>query len=332
MPGQDPAPGGRVQPGGLVEAVDDRVGQRLLQVPVVLVALQVLAAGGGGQAVGLDHAADESGPAGQQVAGVVGEQHAAQVDREVAVVAAAVGAAVLHPEQADGVRPAVDRLEREGRQRFEAPPEGGGELHPRCVQAGLRDRFPPGHRDVVDRPLVVADVHRDGQQHAVAAEHLAQRRLVGQVRVLGLEGQFHHGARPRAGGRRLDAVLLAAPAAVAVAEGRLAVRGGGDGDLLGHREGGEEAEAEGADQLLVAGDLAQQPGVAGADGGQVGVDLGFGQAGTGVLDRQGPAGGVGAHRDPRLVGGGARRVLQPAAGVRVVGVLHQFAQRDQGVE
>lgn len=284
MPGQDPAPGGRVQPGRLVQAVDDRVGERLLERPVVLVALEVLAAGGGGQAVGFDHAADEPGPAGQQVAGVVGEQHAAQVDGQVAVVAAAVGGAVLHPEQADRIGRALNRLERKGRQRLEAAAEGGGELHPGRMEAGLRDlrgrrdRLAPGHRDAVDRPLVVADVHRDAQQHAVAAQHLAQRALVGQVRVLGLEGQLDHRARLRAGGDRFDAVLLAAAAAVTVAEGRFAVRGGGDGDLLGHREGGEEAEAEGADQLLVAGDLTQQPGVAGADGGQVGVDLGLGQA------------------------------------------------------
>ncbi len=328
VPGEDPAPGGGVQPGGLVEAVDDGVGERLLKGPVVVVALEVLAAGGRGEPGGLDHAADEAGPAGQQVAGVLGEQHAAQVDGEVAVVGAAVRAAVLDPEQADRVgAAALHRGDGEGGERLEAAAEGGGEAHPRGVPVP-RDLLPPGHRYVVDRPVVVADVHRDGQQDAVPAEHLAQRVLVGEVGVLGLQGQLDDAAGGGAGGGRLDAVLLAAAAAVAVAEGRFAVRGGGDGDLVGDRERRQEAEAERADQLVVAGDLAQQPGVAGADGGEVGVDLRFGQARAGVLDADGAPGRVAADPDQRGVA--AVRILQPAPGVRVVGVLDEFSQGDQG--
>lgn len=280
---------------------------------------------------GLDHTADEPGPAGQQVAGVLGEQHAAQVDGEVAVVAAAVGAAVLDPEQADRVAAAFDGPHGEGGERFEAAAEGAGEPHPGRVRVAV-DRLAPGHRDGVDGLFVVADVDRDRQQDAVPAEHLAQRVLVGEVGVLGLQRELDQGAESRPGGHPLDAVLLAAEAAVAVAEQRLAVRGGGDGDLVGHREGGEEAEPEGADELLVAGEFAQHPGVAGADGGQVGVDLRLGEARAGVLDADGAPDGVGAYPDQRAVA--AVRVLQEPPGVRVVGVLDEFAQGHQrgGVE
>ncbi|VFT10119.1 Uncharacterised protein [Pseudomonas aeruginosa] len=107
VPQQDPPPGLRLLPRHLTEPGDQRLGQRMLDRRVMVVTLQVLAAGGGRQAVRFDHPADEPGPGRQQVAGVIVEQHAAEENREIAVVAGAIGAAVLDPQQALHVDPLV---------------------------------------------------------------------------------------------------------------------------------------------------------------------------------------------------------------------------------
>ena len=60
--GQDPAPCLRLLARHLGQAFDQGFAQRMLDRAVGLVALQVFAAGSGGEAVGLDHPADEPGP------------------------------------------------------------------------------------------------------------------------------------------------------------------------------------------------------------------------------------------------------------------------------
>lgn len=128
---------------------------------------------------------------------------------------------------------------------------------------------------------------------------------------------------------RRHAVLLGVAGDVAEAQFRLLVGRGPHADPAGQDESGEEAQAEHADQpaVLVAG-LAQSAGVADADGGQVGVDFVLGEPGAGVDDAHGVAGTVADHLDSRRplpVG-----LLQAATEDRVVGVLHQLAQRHGG--
>ncbi|SVJ74020.1 Uncharacterised protein [Klebsiella pneumoniae] len=331
VPQQDPPPGLRLLPRHLAEPGDQRLGQRMLDRRVMVVTLQVLAAGGGRQAVRLDHPADEPGPGRQQVAGVIVEQHAAKEYREIAVVAGAIGAAVLDPQQALHVDPLV-RAHRQAADRFEVMFETRGELQVAAlplqrVQRGVGGQ-PPRRRLRVDRLGVAADVDRLAQQHAVAFEDLAQARGLGQRTVFVLQFEGDLGAY-RARRHRRHAVLLGVAGDVAEAQLRLLVGRGPHADPAGQDESGEEAQAEHADQpaVLVAG-LAQSAGVADADGGQVGVDFVLGEPGAGVDDAHGVAGTVADHLDSRRplpVG-----LLQAATEDRVVGVLHQFAQRHGG--
>ncbi len=95
--GQHAPPGFRLLFRDVGQAVDQRLQQCMLHRAVLVIALQIFAAGGGRQPRGFDHPADETGPRRQQVARVVIQQHAAHEHRQVAVVAGAIGGAVLHP-------------------------------------------------------------------------------------------------------------------------------------------------------------------------------------------------------------------------------------------
>lgn len=59
--GQDPPPGFRLLPRDVGQAVDQRLQQGMLHGTVVVIALQVFAAGGRRQPRGFDHPADEAG-------------------------------------------------------------------------------------------------------------------------------------------------------------------------------------------------------------------------------------------------------------------------------
>ena len=159
------------------------------------VALELLAARGRRQRARLDDAADEAGPARQQLARVVVDEHPAHVDGQPAVVRAAVGGGVLDPQQP--ARVAAERglrLDVDEADRLERGVEGLGELAPAAVRA------PPGagrggvgvaprRRRRVDR--LAADEHR----------HVEQRRSSGRRSSASVPGPAAGGDRRRAPAR-----------------------------------------------------------------------------------------------------------------------------------
>ncbi len=313
----------RVAAGQLAQLGDEHLAQLIAGGAPRLVLLQRLAARGGPQLVGLDDATHEARPRGQEILGVVADQHAAHEDREVAVVGGAVGRAILNPQQAaSGARLAGGDVE--GAEGAEGGLEVSGEFQrplapPQRREGGLV----PGRYLVHHRPAVHRDRHL--QQPAVAPGAGFDDARVGQHGQALLEAQDD----PGADGARLvrrDRVALAARAVeVPGLAGRLVARGE-EIHRLGDRVGREEADAELPNHFAATG-LAQLPRVAGGHGGEEPIDLLSREPGAGVFDGQRALGGVGGDAHLRLEG---RGVLEPTPHTGVVAVLHQLAEHDLG--
>ncbi len=223
----------------------------------------------------------------------------------------------------------------EGAERLEEALEALRQLERElaAAQRGEIGDAPGRRRRVHTFGARLVGVDRNGQQHTVVLEQAGQDLLVGEVR----EPRREHELDAHADGAGIDGrerVLLAGLAGEVPALAGSPVRGGVDVDALADDERRQESQPELTNELragmprLFRGRrlLAESARVAGADGGEVALDLILGEAGARVLDDD-DALAAGGDDDGKVGRGG---ILEAAADARVVRVLHELSDRHGG--
>ena len=297
--------------------------RRDLVVGVVL--LQFFATGGGLEVIAFDDRPREPRPAGHEVPFIVADQHAADIDGDVAVVRSRVAGAILDPDQAPDP---VGLVVRQGQadQRLENRLEPPGELHFDATLSNHRHFRVEPPRDLlrVYRCARVPEVHGDPQQRTETAKETFDHRFVRELMKARTEMQLDSGA-DRSARRRLQGVSLSILAAELPRFVGPLIGSRRQVDPVTHDVRRQKTETEVTDEPCLSVGRTQLPSVAGSDSRKVALDLIGRETGPRVFDRKNVTSKIASNGDFRLEG--VPR-FEPSADTGVVRILDELPQRD----